>query len=222
MVRRGQLTRVRGHLRAVRAGGVDGGGCLGDDRLVIRAPSELRTGRLLLRRWREGDRVPFAAMNADPEVMEYYPSTLSTSESNAMVDRIEQTFAVEELGLWAVELLGGAPFIGYAGLWPARFQAPFTPATEVGWRLAAPYWGHGYATEAARAAVGDGFARLHLGEIVSFTAEINMRSRRVMEKLGMTRDPDADFDHPNVVDGHRLRPHVLYRLSPSSTAPSKD
>jgi RimJ/RimL family protein N-acetyltransferase len=144
--------------------------------------------------------------------MEYYPSTLTAFESDAMVDRIEETFAAEHLGLWAVEIPGVAPFAGYVGLWPARFPAPFTPAIEVGWRLARPYWGYGYATEAAHVALNDGFERLGLGEIVSFTAEINGRSRRVMERLGMSHDPGEDFDHPNLQVGHPLRRHVLYRL----------
>jgi RimJ/RimL family protein N-acetyltransferase len=152
-------------------------------------------------------------MNSDARVMEYYPNTLTAAESDAMIDRIEETFSADGLGLWAVEIPETAPFIGYVGLWPARFPAPFTPAIEVGWRLAAPYWGRGYATDAARVAIEDGFSRLHLDEIVSFTAHINLRSRRVMEKLGMTRDPREDFDHPNVPEGHRLRPHVLYRLN---------
>jgi RimJ/RimL family protein N-acetyltransferase len=154
-------------------------------------------------------------MNADPAVMEYYPSTLSAARSDAMIDQIEDAFAVEGLGLWAVEVAEGAPFIGYVGLWPARFEAPFTPAIEVGWRLARAHWGRGYATEAARAAVSDGFARLGLREIISFTSVSNQRSRRVMEKLGMTRDPQDDFDHPNVDVGNPLRPHVLYRLRAS-------
>jgi RimJ/RimL family protein N-acetyltransferase len=154
-------------------------------------------------------------MNADPKVMEYYPSTLTAAESDAMIRRIEETFASEELGLWAVELQNAGPFIGCVGLWPARFTSPFTPAIEVGWRLAKAYWGRGYATEGARTAVRDGFARLGLDEIVSFTAVINHRSRRVMEKLGMTHDSAENFDHPDVEEGHPLRPHVLYRIKVS-------
>jgi ribosomal-protein-alanine N-acetyltransferase len=180
--------------------------------MAVAAPEELHTDRLILRRWYDSDRAPFAAMNADPAVMEYYPAPLTAAASDAMIDRIDATFATEGLGLWAVEVPGVAPFIGYTGLWPARFAAPFTPAIEIGWRLARPYWGHGYATEAARLAISDGFTRVQLDEIVSFTSVINHRSRRVMERLGMTRDPGEDFDHPNVEDGHRLQPHVLYRL----------
>jgi RimJ/RimL family protein N-acetyltransferase len=149
-------------------------------------------------------------------VMEFYPSTLTAEESDAMVDRITSTFSTEGLGLWALEAPNVASFVGYVGLWPARFDAPFTPAVEVGWRLAPSYWGRGYATEAARTAVDDGFRRLALSEIVSFTAVINRRSRRVMERLGMTRDPQGDFDHPALADGNLLRPHVLYRLDRSA------
>jgi RimJ/RimL family protein N-acetyltransferase len=178
----------------------------------VAAPTELRTERLLLRRWRPSDRVPFRAINADPVVMEYYPSTLTTGESDQFAERIEETFDHVQLGLWAVELPDTAPFIGYVGLWPATFPAAFTPAVEVGWRLARSHWGHGYATEAARMAIADGFDRLGLSEIVSFTAAINQRSTRVMEKLGMSRDVDGDFDHPAVPKGHPLRAHVLYRL----------
>jgi ribosomal-protein-alanine N-acetyltransferase len=148
--------------------------------------------------------------------MEFYPSTLTIAESDAMVDRIEHRFA-DGFGLWAVEVPGEAPFIGYVGLAPATFEAHFTPAVEVGWRLAHEHWGRGYAPEAARAAVADGFSRLGLEEIVSFTSAVNLRSRRVMEKLGMARDASDDFDHPAVAAGHRLRPHVLYRRRAATT-----
>jgi RimJ/RimL family protein N-acetyltransferase len=175
-------------------------------------PAALSTGRLRLRRWREADLEPFAALNADPVVMEYLPSTLSRVQSDQMVERIEAAFEREGYGLWAVEISSTGTFAGYVGLWPATFAAQFTPAVEVGWRLAKEAWGHGYAPEAARAAIADGFDRLGLSEIVSFTAVGNDRSRRVMEKLGMRRDPGEDFDHPILAPGHRLRRHVLYRL----------
>lgn len=167
----------------------------------------------MLRRWRPDDLEPFAALNADPAVMEHFVAPLSRAESDAMVGRVEATFDERGFGLWAVEVLGGAPFIGFVGITPVRFQAPFTPAVEVGWRLARPFWGRGYATEAARAALDDGFVRVGLTEVVSFTAVANGRSRRVMERLGMTRDPADDFDHPLVPPGHPLRRHMLYRLS---------
>ena len=139
---------------------------------------ELRTERLWLRQWSEADLEPFAALNADPEVMEFMPALLTRAESDAMVDRIEDTFEQRRFGLFAVEVEATGDFAGYVGLWPATFDAPFTPAVEVGWRLARAQWGHGYATEAARVAVADGFDRLRLDEILSFTATINLRSRR--------------------------------------------
>jgi RimJ/RimL family protein N-acetyltransferase len=175
-------------------------------------PVELTTTRLRLRRWRDSDLEPFAAMNADPKVMEFYPDLYTRPESDAMVARIEDTFADRGFGLWAVEIGATGAFAGYVGLSSANFDAPFTPAVEIGWRLAHPVWGQGYATEAARAAARDGFERVGLGEIVSFTSAINARSRRVMEKLGMTRGEAEDFEHPSVPAGHPLRRHVLYRL----------
>jgi RimJ/RimL family protein N-acetyltransferase len=181
---------------------------------------ELRTERLLLRAWRPEDRAPFAALNADPVVMEYYPTTLTRAESDAFVDRIEALWARHGWGLWAVEVVGVAPFIGYVGFAPAEFAADFTPAVEIGWRLAAAHWNRGYATEAARAAAAYGFDTLGFDDIVSFTAVINLPSQRVMQKLGMTHDPTEDFEHPNVASGDRLRPHVLYRLAgPTSGSP---
>jgi RimJ/RimL family protein N-acetyltransferase len=130
-----------------------------------------------------------------------------------MVDRIGAHFGEHGFGLWAIELPGVAPFIGFAGLTWARFSAPFTPCVEVGWRLAFEHWGHGYATEAARLALGYGFGTLALSEVVSFTSATNLRSRAVMERLGMRRDPAEDFDYPSFPEGHPLRRHVLYRLS---------
>lgn len=174
------------------------------------------TERLHLRRWRFFDRPPFAAMNADPEVMEHYPAPLSEDESDALVDRIRRHFDEHGYGLWALEVRGQGEFIGYTGLALQTFDAPFTPAVEVGWRLARSAWGKGYASEAARAAIADGFDRLGLDEIVSMTATTNVRSQRVMERLGMSRDEADDFDHPNVPVGHPLRRHVLYRLRPAA------
>jgi RimJ/RimL family protein N-acetyltransferase len=151
-------------------------------------------------------------MNADPEVMAYFPSTLSRAQSTAMAERIETCFEHHGCGLWALELPGEESFVGFAGLSPVDIPAPFAPAVEVGWRLARPFWGRGLATEAAAAAITFGFAHLNLEEIVSFTAAPNHRSRGVMERLGMRRDASEDFDHPHLDDGHRLRRHVLYRL----------
>lgn len=174
---------------------------------------ERRTERLLLRGWRPEDREPFARLNADPAVVEYLPGALSRAESDALAARIEAGWAEHGYGLWAVEVPGVAPFVGFVGLSAARFAAPFTPAVEVGWRLAASAWGRGYATEAGRASLTFGFEDHDLGEVVSFTARGNARSRRVMGRLGMRHDPTDDFEHPNVPDGSPLRGHVLYRLS---------
>ena len=180
----------------------------------------LDTERLHLRRWRFFDRPPFAALNADPEVMAHFPSTLTEEESDALVDRIRAQFDELGYGLWALEVRGQGEFIGFTGLALQTFPAPFTPAVEVGWRLARSAWGKGYAIEAARAAVADGFERVGLEEIVSLTAVTNRRSQAVMERLGMTRDPAEDFEHPNVPEGSPLRPHVLYRLDRATWAAS--
>jgi RimJ/RimL family protein N-acetyltransferase len=177
-------------------------------------PRELRTDRLLLRRWRPDDRLPFARLNSDPQVVEYLAGALTREASDALADRIEAHFERHGFGLWAVEVPGeDTPFAGFIGLVTARFEAHFTPCIEIGWRLDAAYWNRGYATEGARAAVQFGFLSLKLEEIVSFTACANVRSRRVMEKLGMTRAPSDDFDHPGLPPGHPLKRHVLYRLA---------
>jgi ribosomal-protein-alanine N-acetyltransferase len=176
----------------------------------------LSSGRVRLRRWRDADRDAFAAMNSDPRVMEFFADTLTRVESDAMVDRIEKHFGEHGFGLWAIEVPGVESFIGFAGLTWARFSAPFTPCVEAGWRLAFDHWGHGYATEAARLALGYGFGTLALLEVVSFTSATNRRSRAVMERLGMRRDPAEDFDYPSFPQGHPLRRHVLYRLGPDS------
>jgi len=179
---------------------------------------ELRTERLRLRPWREEDREPFARMNADPRVMEHFPALLSREESDASVDRALAHFAQYGFGVWAVELPGEAEFIGYIGLWHPTIETHFTPCVEIGWRLAYEYWGRGYAPEGARASLRFGFEQLGLEEIVSMTAPVNLRSRRVMEKIGMTRNEADDFDHPRVPDGHPLKRHVLYRLKRSDWA----
>lgn len=179
--------------------------------------TELRTPRLILRRWRADDLAPFAAMNADPRVMEFLPAPLSPSECQILIARLEAHFDEHGFGFWAVELPDQATCIGFVGLSVPRFEAHFTPCVEIGWRLAADFWGQGLATEAARAALAFGFNNLGLKEIVSFTVPQNVRSRRVMERLGMTRDPHDDFDHPALPVGHRLSRHVLYRAVPSPT-----
>ena len=176
--------------------------------------TELVTDRLILRRWRPEDRAPFAAMNADPVVMEHFPAPLTASESDALVDRIEAGFDARPFGLWALERRADGAFLGFTGLSDVGFDAHFTPAVEVGWRLAAFAWGQGYASEAARASLRHGFDTVGLAQIVSFTARRNTRSSAVMERIGMTRDPADDFDHPRLAAGHPLRPHVLYRIRP--------
>ena len=174
---------------------------------------EIRTERLFLRRWRLGDRLSFAALNSDPEVLAYFPAVLARAESDALADRIEASFEVRGFGLWAVEVIDGAPFIGFIGLEIPQFEAGFTPCVEVGWRLARQSWGRGYATEGALAALAFGFDTVGLEEIVSFTSASNVRSRAVMERIGMTRDPADDFEHPSLPQGHALRQHVLYRIA---------
>ncbi len=186
---------------------------------MIRLP--IRTDRLLLRDWNDGDLDAFAAMSADPVVMEHYPSVLSREESDATVGRARRHLAERGFGVWAVELPGQAPFIGYVGLVVPRFEAHFTPCVEVGWRLAYAYWNRGYATEGARAALRAGFEELGLEEIVAMTVPANVRSRRVMDKLGMMRDPDGDFDHPRLDEGSPLRRHVLYRLTKRTWASNR-
>lgn len=173
----------------------------------------LRTERLLLRRWRESDRLPFQAVNADPRVMEHFPAPLTSPESDALLDRAQEHFNRHGFGPFAVELLESDEFIGFIGLSIPAFAAPFMPAVEIGWRLAFEHWGRGLATEGARAALAFAFNELDLGQIVSFTVPANLRSRRVMEHLGMTHNPEDDFDHPNLPAGHPLRSHVLYRIS---------
>ena len=174
---------------------------------------ELRTERLLLRQWRDEDLEKWAELNADPEVMEHFPSVLSRQESDALAARCRDHIADHGWGLWAVEVPGVAPFLGFVGLARPGFDAPFTPAVEVGWRLARPWWGRGYASEAARAALAFAFDDLGLDEVVSFTSVPNERSQAVMRRIGMTRDAADDFDHPNIREGHPLRRHVLYRIS---------
>jgi ribosomal-protein-alanine N-acetyltransferase len=174
---------------------------------------ELRTERLLLRRWLPEDLEPYAALNADPVVREHFANTLTRRECEAEIANFEERFDQRGYGMWAVEVPGVASCIGFIGLDLATFDAPFTPAVEVGWRLARDHWGKGYASEGARAALRFGFDTIGLDEIVSFTSPRNVRSWSVMERIGMTRDAADDFEHPRVEVGHPLRPHVLYRVS---------
>jgi RimJ/RimL family protein N-acetyltransferase len=172
----------------------------------------LETERLILREWCDSDRQPFSRINADPRVMEFLPAPLSPQESDRFVERIERHIQDHGFGLSAVELRQDHSFIGYIGLAVPSFKARFTPCVEIGWRLSADHWGRGLATEGAREVIRCAFEILKLDALVSFTVPANLRSRRVMEKLGMTRDPADDFDHPNLPQGHPLRRHVLYRL----------
>ncbi len=173
----------------------------------------LKTKRLILREWQPADRAPFARMNADPRVMEFLADPLTREESDRGVDRIETHFRLHGYGLYAVELAEAHEFVGFIGLAVPSFEAQFTPCVEIGWRLAAEHWGKGLATEGAREIVRYAFEDLNLESLVSFTAAGNVRSRRVMERLGMARDPAEDFDHPKLPARHPLRRHVLYRLS---------
>lgn len=175
-------------------------------------PEAISTQRVRLRRWRPADLAPFAAMNADPRVMEFFPAPLSVAESNALAERIQTHFQTYGFGLWALEIPDVAPFAGFVGLSIPRFEAHFTPCVEIGWRLAAPFWGRGYAAEAARAVLDFGFQPIGLDVIVSFTTAANLRSRKLMERIGMTYCPGDDFDHPLLPAGHRLARHVLYRI----------
>lgn len=174
--------------------------------------ARLLTPRLILRPWRDSDRGPFAKINSDPRVMEYFPHVLARAESDAFVDQITMHFAEHRFGLYAAELAADRSFIGYIGLAVPKFTAAFTPCVEIGWRLAADHWGKGLASEGAREIVRFAFATAGLDSLVSFTVPGNRRSRHVMEKIGMMRDPAEDFDHPALPAGHPLQRHVLYRL----------
>ena len=168
--------------------------------------------RLRLRRWRDEDREPFAAMNADPAVMEFFPAPLSRAASDASIDLWQGQLDSQGWSNWAVEVAATGEFIGFVGLTVPRRVLPFSPCVEIGWRLARAHWGHGYATEAAHAALRAGFEGVGLDEIVSVTALPNLRSRAVMERIGM-RNAHSDFPHPGVPEGHRLSMHCLYRLA---------
>jgi RimJ/RimL family protein N-acetyltransferase len=173
---------------------------------------ELTTTRLRLRAWRDSDLPAYAALNADPQVMEHMGGLLDRAASDASAASIRAHFAQHGFGLWAVEVKGVADFIGFVGLAVPGFQAHFTPCVEIGWRLARAHWGRGYATEGAAATADFAFDRAGLEQLVSFTVPANRRSRAVMERLGMTHDAADDFDHPRLPEGHLLRRHVLYRL----------
>ena len=174
--------------------------------------TELTTDRLLMRQWRDSDRGPFAALNADPAVMEHFTALQTREQSDALIDRNIPAIDERGWGLWALEVRDTGEFIGFTGLSVPRFEAHFMPAVEIGWRLAKGAWGNGYATEAARAALAHGFGPAGLEEIVSFTTTTNLPSQRVMQRIGMTHDETDDFDHVRLPPGHRLQRHVLYRI----------
>ena len=180
--------------------------------MIWQSQVQFETKRLVLRRWQNADRAPFAALNADPVVTEFLAGMLTAAESDSLVDRIESHFDTNDFGLWAVTVKNGPAFIGFVGLSRPTFVAHFTPCVEIGWRLDRAQWGKGYATEAARETLRIAFELFDIKEVVSFTATGNVRSRRVMEKIGMTRDPADDFEHPRLPKGHPLRNHVLCRI----------
>lgn len=176
----------------------------------------IETERLILRPWRGEDREPFFRVTSDPRVMEFFVSTLTRAESDALVERCEAHYREHGFTFFAAELRESSELIGFIGLAHTPFEAHFTPCVEIGWRLGHEFWNRGLATEGARAALEYGFKQLGLTEIVAFTVPANRRSRRVMDKLGMTRSPADDFDHPRVPEGSPLRRHVLYRVRRST------
>ena len=173
----------------------------------------LHTNRLLLRRWQEDDLAPFAALNSDPVAMEHFPGLMTEAQTESMIEGMEAHFEEHGYGLWALELNLTKNFIGFTGLSTPGFEAAFTPAVEVGWRLFPKYWDSGYATEASREAIRFGFEVAGLEQIVSFTVPANRRSCRVMERIGMTHDPEDDFDHPSLENGSPLKRQVLYKMT---------
>jgi len=174
--------------------------------------THIDTPRLRLRRWTRLDQPAFAAMNADADVNRHLLGPLDAATSRAMMQRMEAHFSVHGFGLWALQRRDDGALLGFAGLQLVPFEAAFTPAVEIGWRLLPSAWGQGYATEAAQAAIDDGFARLAVDEIIAFTVHANERSERVMQRIGMQRDRHGDFAHPRLPDGHPLSAHRLYRL----------
>lgn len=172
----------------------------------------LETDRLLLRDWTLDDYAPFAALNVDKAVMEHFPAPLSRAQSDGFAERIQRSMVHDGFGLYAVELKATGEFIGFVGFSRVGFQAAFTPAVEIGWRLAHDAWGQGFATETAKACLAHGFSELGFASLVSFTTHGNKRSIAVMERIGMTRDPQSDFECPQVPVGHPQRSHVLYKI----------
>lgn len=175
-------------------------------------PARLYTERLVLRQWLVQDIAVFADMNEDPEVMRYFPGTLTRQQSAAWAENCRHMLEQQGWGLWAVEVRDNGEFIGFVGLHAPEIDLPFNPCVEIGWRLKRSAWGQGYATEAARACLQFGFEQIGLQEIVSFTSVVNKASSAVMQRLGMSGDTET-FEHPSVPAGHILREHCVYRLS---------
>lgn len=173
--------------------------------------ANLETERLIMRQWSESDRVVFARLNADADVMAFLPAVLNKSESDTLADRIEALIDGRGWGLWALELKQSQQFIGFVGLHEPTYELPVTPCVEIGWRLAREYWGKGYATEAANVALEFAFKTLALNEVYSFTSVINKRSSAVMQRLNML-DTGKNFVHPMLADNNVLREHVLYKI----------
>ncbi len=186
---------------------------------MSRPGPELETARLVLRRWREEDLAPMAAINADREVMEHFPASMSRAEVALLIARMEAGFERDGYGFWAVELREEGTLAGFVGISPVPGDIPVAPSVEVGWRLARAQWGKGIAHEAAQASLDHGFGALGLEEIVAYTSVENGRSRRLMERLGMRHDPAADFDHPRVPTGSALARHVVYRIGRDGRGP---
>ncbi|MBF8780015.1 GNAT family N-acetyltransferase [Pseudomonas fulva] len=172
----------------------------------------LESARLILRQWRDEDLGEFAAMSADPQVMRYFPAPLTRLEAAALIGRIRGHFNEYGFGLWALERIDTGAFIGMTGLLRVNFEAAFTPAVEIGWRLARAHWGLGFASEAAWTCLRCAFSQLRLDQVVSFTSELNLPSQKVMQAIGMLQDTAGSFEHPRLPVGHPLRPHVLYRI----------
>lgn len=183
------------------------------------APIELRTPRVLLRQWKDSDSDAWAAMNADPQVRRYFPAVLSRTEAQAEADRIRSAIAQRGWGMWALEVPGVHSFAGFVGLNVPGFEAPWMPAVEIGWRLACAAWHKGYATEGAAAALNFAFTHLELPQVVAMSVPANAPSHNVMERLGMLRDPGADFDHPRVPIDSPLKRHILHRIFPVPSSP---
>lgn len=180
---------------------------------VASPPLAITTTRLILRQWQDSDFAPFAAMSADLQVMEFFQSTMSREKSEEMLTRCRDMITERGWGIWAVELRETGEFIGFVGLHTPGYDLSFNPCVEIAWRLKVEVWGKGYCTEAARAVLDAGFNQLGLKEIVAYTALPNVRSAAVMKKLGMKSDPQENFNHPMVEEGHWLREHCLYRLA---------